>query len=66
MLQYIKNIRIASNTAWDAEFLFMLRIIAFTKYLIQRVPVSNYDNDFCVQRHAAELKERRIKYLKGK
>lgn len=31
-LQYIRNIRIASITAWSAEFLFILRIIAFTKY----------------------------------
>lgn len=65
MLQYIKNIRIASNTAWDAEFLFMFRIIAFTKYAIQ-IPVSNYDNYFCGQRHAAELKDCRIKYILGR
>lgn len=32
MLHYIRNIRIASITAWSVEFLFILRIIAFTKY----------------------------------
>lgn len=60
------NMRIASITACNAEFFFYsylgllpLQSTKFSKYLSQIM------SDSYVRRHAAELKEGRIKHLKG-